>query len=941
NDITRFNLANGADKEKLIDVQQWGTANWTTMVNAFFGASAMTMSASDSPDLAGVTSMSNMFVNASVFNQDIGNWNVAGVTNMSGMFTGADTFNQNIGSWNVAGVTTMNNMFADTSAFNQDIGNWNVASVTNMLQMFRNASAFNQDIGGWNVAGVTIMNVMFANTNAFNQDIGSWNVASVTSMSNMFFGTDTFNQNIGSWNVARVTNMVNMFANANAFNQDIGGWNVARVTTMESMFSDASAFNQDIGGWNVASVTNMESIFSGASAFNQDIGGWNVASVVRMSSMFANASAFNQDIGSWNVARVTDMFSMFSGASAFNQEIGSWNVARVTDMFSMFSGASAFNQDIGGWNVASVTNMLQMFVNASAFNQDIGGWNVAGVTIMSNMFFNADAFNQNLGRWYVDETVDNDQGMLQTVNSNYDGVNDLTVLNFNFVAQNAVLTAQNPTYTLAADAADNARFTLDSNALNINSDSVVDGSYTVRIAVGNADFGSSNSIELIIVVDASASPTVTSIVRTSPTDETTSADTLIWTLTFSENVQNVDTADFTLSGTTATLTVDGTSSNAEYLLTVTGGDLAELNGTVTLAFADDQNIEDLADNALIVTTPTGDNEPSYILDNTDASLSDLTLSAGTLAPDFDSGTLEYNVSVANSIETLSVTPTVSDSNASFVISATATDGSDLAVDTSGQFSGLTVGDNSINITVTAVDGTTVETYTIIVTRAANDVATLDSLSLSEGTLAPAFASGTFEYNVSVANSISELRVTPTVSDNNATVTVNDITVTSGESSTAIDLEPGVDTTINVVVTAQDGTTTQSYTVTVTRDAGSVATLNSLSLSTGTLAPAFASGTLEYNVSVANSINALSVTPTVSDSNATVTVNGNLVTSGVASTAINLPAGADTDINVVVTAENDSTTQSYTIIVTRGAGSDVALSSLSLSEGSLTPAFASA
>ncbi|KAF3979710.1 MAG: hypothetical protein HFP76_05620, partial [Methylococcales symbiont of Iophon sp. n. MRB-2018] len=58
NTITRFNLNNDADAGKLIDIQQWGTAEWTSMERAFRGASAMTMSASDSPNLSGVTNMS-------------------------------------------------------------------------------------------------------------------------------------------------------------------------------------------------------------------------------------------------------------------------------------------------------------------------------------------------------------------------------------------------------------------------------------------------------------------------------------------------------------------------------------------------------------------------------------------------------------------------------------------------------------------------------------------------------------------------------------------------------------------------------------------------------------------------------------------------------------------------------------------------------------------
>ena len=50
-------------------------------------------------------------------------------------------------------------------------------------------------------------------------------------------------------------------------------------------------------------------------------------------------------------------------------------------------------------------------------------------------------------------------------------------------------------------------------------------------------------------------PTVASIARQAPTASPANADSLTWRVTFSEAVANVDTADFTVTGTTATLTV--------------------------------------------------------------------------------------------------------------------------------------------------------------------------------------------------------------------------------------------------------------------------------------------------------------------------------------------------------------------------------------------------
>ena len=102
-------------------------------------------------------------------------------------------------------------------------------------------------------------------------------------------------------------------------------------------------------------------------------------------------------------------------------------------------------------------------------------------------------------------------------------------------------------------------------------------------------------------------------------------------------------------------------------------------------------------------------------------------------------------------------------------------------------------------------------------------ATLSALSLGTGvTLSPAFASGMVTYTASVANSVDEVTVTPTT--NHASATVEILDTDDKELDDADDMEDDFqvalsvgDTVIKVKVTAEDGTSTQTYTVTVTRD----------------------------------------------------------------------------------------------------------------------------
>ena len=66
-----------------------------------------------------------------------------------------------ISNWDVSNVTDMSNMFKEATSFNQPIGDWNVSKVTNMSNMYFNAKSFNQPIGDWDLSNVTDKSSMF------------------------------------------------------------------------------------------------------------------------------------------------------------------------------------------------------------------------------------------------------------------------------------------------------------------------------------------------------------------------------------------------------------------------------------------------------------------------------------------------------------------------------------------------------------------------------------------------------------------------------------------------------------------------------------------------------------------------------------------------------------------------------------------------------------
>ena len=176
--------------------------------------------------------LSMLFGRQGLFNEDyVRNWDVSQVKNMSEMFLSALSFNQDIGGWDVGEVTDMSRMFLAAQNFNQDIGGWDVGNVTNMSGMFGVAHSFNQDIGNWDVGNVTDMFGMFGYASSFNQDIGAWDVSKVTDMSAMFIG--------------RSQNDINQFPDfeRNSFNQNIGGWDISSLEDAANMLDHNNNFS--------------------------------------------------------------------------------------------------------------------------------------------------------------------------------------------------------------------------------------------------------------------------------------------------------------------------------------------------------------------------------------------------------------------------------------------------------------------------------------------------------------------------------------------------------------------------------------------------------------------------------------------------------------------------------------------------------------------------
>ena len=228
-----------------------------------------------------------------------------------------------------------------------------------------------------------------------------------------------------------------------------------------------------------------------------------------------------------------------------------------------------------------------------------------------------------------------------------------------------------------------------------------------------------------------------------------------------------------------------------------------------------------------------------------------------------------------------------------------------------------------------------DTGTVYVTVASNVVDLSDlviSLLPQNETveLDTSFAAGTTDYTLTVENAVDWVRVTPTAVHESITLTVNRTPVDSGNSS-EVALAEGATTTITVTLTAEGTSVAKTYRIEVFRAPSANADLADLTISAGTLTPAFTVAVMDYTVAVANSVSSVTVTPSTANANATVTVNGIGVASG-GSSEIAVTGGATATITVVVTPQDGSTTKTYTIDVTRAPRASGSLPSLTLYVG---------
>ena len=285
-----------------------------------------------------------------------------------------------------------------------------------------------------------------------------------------------------------------------------------------------------------------------------------------------------------------------------------------------------------------------------------------------------------------------------------------------------------------------------------------------------------------------------------------------------------------------------------------------------------------------------------------ASLTSLSVNAGSLSPAFKSGTKSYKVSVGADVSSIKV-------------SASAASGSKFVSGYGSRTVKLNYGSNTINVKVKN-SANKVTTYKIVVTRADNrsNVNTLSNLTVDKGTLNPPFQSSVTNYTVNVSNNVTQITVGATLTDSKSSFA-------NGFGPQTYDLQLGTNQ-IYVKVVNEKGST-NVYNITVIReetptrcttDVNSLALLKEINLATDRTGVeidqilAFDSRVFTYDdIKVPFAVTDLIVNAYVNEEGDTVLVEG----------AEGLEVGVTKEIKITVTSkECTNFSNVYTLNVTR-------------------------
>ena len=237
--------------------------------------------------------------------------------------------------------------------------------------------------------------------------------------------------------------------------------------------------------------------------------------------------------------------------------------------------------------------------------------------------------------------------------------------------------------------------------------------------------------------------------------------------------------------------------------------------------------------------------------------------------------------------------------------------------TAGHQVALSMGENTITVSVTAEDDTR-QDYVITVTNAASSDASLSSVMVGDAEIT-AEADGSYAH--SVGNDVEMVTVAATATHADAMVAIAPADADDMMDGHQVALSVG-DNAVTITVTAANGTSTADHMLTVTRGQSSDVSLASFTVAGTEVTADEMDGTYTHSVGMTDDEVTVSATAGHADAMAAITspADADDMTDG---HQVDLAVG-ETEVTATVTAQ-DGSTATYTLTITRPATPGIMIS----------------
>jgi len=226
-----FRFNDTGDKLKLLNISEWGILQFAAdNAQFFYGCKNLTITATDIPDLSGITNMESALRDCDeiVDIPNLSQWDFVGKTNLGFMLANNLKFNGSFDGIDISTVQTLQSFVADNPEFNQSFNSLNFASAINVSNFARNCPKFNQPVDNLDFPNALSLLNFFQNDIVFNQPV-PWNMANKTTIQGILDGCFAFNQpSVSAWITSNIFIFNQAFRNT-ALKQDLSAWSFANA----------------------------------------------------------------------------------------------------------------------------------------------------------------------------------------------------------------------------------------------------------------------------------------------------------------------------------------------------------------------------------------------------------------------------------------------------------------------------------------------------------------------------------------------------------------------------------------------------------------------------------------------------------------------------------------------------------------------------------------